>query len=231
MKLSNRTAIVTGVSKGIGRAIVERLLKEGCKVVGMGRTGPQLPDKNFHFIQADVGNADEVNRAFTAATEWLDGRLDILINNAGLGYFRLLEDISMEEWHEMMNTNVNGMFYVTRLAVPIMKQQRAGHIVNMSSIAGTMGLAEATGYSATKFAVRGFSQSLLKEVRTFGIRVSCVFPGSVNTEFFGHYDAMTANETMLSPDDVASTVLHVLSLPPNADVSEVEIRPLNSRSK
>jgi NADP-dependent 3-hydroxy acid dehydrogenase YdfG len=112
-----------------------------------------------------------------------------------------------------------------------MKQQRLGHVVNISSIAGLMGLAEATGYSATKFAVRGFSQSLLKEVRKDGIRVSCIFPGSVNTDFFEHYDSMTANDTMLSPDDVASTVIHVLSLPPNADVSEVEIRPLNSRSQ
>jgi NADP-dependent 3-hydroxy acid dehydrogenase YdfG len=231
ISLTNRTAIVTGVSKGIGRAIVGRLLEAKCKVAGIGRQAPDLSGPGFHFVQADVGNPDSAERAFSDAFAWLGGKVDILVNNAGLGYFRLLENITTQEWHEMMNTNVNGMFYLTRLAVPVMKKQKSGHVVNISSIAGLMGLAEATGYSATKFAIRGFSQSLLKEVRTYGIRVSCVFPGSVNTDFFEHYDSMTANETMLSADDVASTVLHVLSMPPNADVSEVEIRPLNSRSR
>lgn len=229
--LAGKHAIVTGVSKGIGRALAEQLLQAKCKVAGIGRTDPGLSYDDFRFLKADVGHAGQVENAFNAATAWLGGRLDILVNNAGLGYFRLLENISVEEWHEMMNTNVNGMFYLTRLAVPVMKAQQSGHIVGISSIAGLMGLAEATGYAATKFAVRGFMQSLLKEVRTYGIRVSCIFPGSVNTDFFTHYDSMKANDTMLSPHDVAATVIHVLSMPPNADVSEVEIRPLNARSR
>ena len=229
--LIGKKAIVTGVSRGIGRAVVSHLLERGCQVAGIGRNQPSFSDSRFHFAQADIQNEPAVQKAFNNAMTFLENRVDILVNNAGLGYYRLLEDITLDEWHQMINTNLNGMFYLTRLAVPRMKQQQTGHIVNISSIAGLMGLAESTGYSATKFGIRGFSQSLLKEARRDGIRVSCIFPGSVNTDFFENYDAMTANDTMLSSNDVAATVVYVLSMPPNADVSEVEIRPLNSRSR
>lgn len=227
--INGRTAIITGVSKGIGLAIVHKLLEKGCLVCGLGRSRPEIRSDAFHFIETDIRQNAQIEASFQSGIGFLQGRLDMLINNAGLGYFRLVEEISLAEWDEMIQTNVNGMFYLTRLAVPLMKQQKSGQIVNISSIAGLQGLPEATGYSATKFAVRGFSQSLLKEVRKFGIRVSCVFPGSVNTDFFDHYEGVTSNETMLSPSDIASTVLHVLQMPPNADISEVEIRPLNAR--
>ena len=136
---------------------------------------------------------------------------------------------NIEQWHEMFDTNVTGLFYATRLALPSMKQQGAGHIVNISSIAGLEGYQQVSAYCATKFAVRGFSDALYKEVRDFGVKVTCVYPGSVKTDFFRHSENITAHDNMLMPEDVANQIVYCLESPPNFHNVNLEIRPLKPR--
>lgn len=229
MELNNKTAIVTGASKGIGKAITLALLRKGVKVAGWSRSNPGIKDKNFIFIKTDVGNPEEVEQSFVQSLQFLNEQVHILVNNAGLGYFGKMEDMPSEKWHQMFDTNVHGIFYCTRKAIPVMKVQQTGHIINVASIAGLTGIEEASGYCATKFAVRGISQSLFKEVRKSNIKVTCICPGSVNTEFFNQVENITANETMLNPDDIAAFVIHILETPDNFLAVEVELRPMNVR--
>lgn len=229
MNLTSKTAIVTGASKGIGKATVLALLDKGMKVAGWSRSNPGIQHPAFHFIQADVSKLQEVESAFEKTMELLEGKIHVLINNAGLGVFSKLEETSFENWQRMFDTNVNGIFYCTRKALPIMKEQKLGHIVNIASIAGLQGIEEATGYCATKFAVRGISQALFKEVRKSHIKVTCICPGSVNTDFFNAFPNINANDTMLNPKDVADTIVHILQTPDNYLTVEVELRPLNAR--
>jgi len=157
------------------------------------------------------------------------GKIDILINNAGLGYFGHCDELPIEQWHEMFDTNVTGLFYATRLALPSMKQQGLGHIINISSIAGLEGYQQVSAYCATKFAVRGFSDALYKEVRDFGVKVTCVYPGSVKTDFFRHSENIKAHDNMLMPYDVANQIIYCLESPPNFHNVNLEIRPLKPR--
>jgi NADP-dependent 3-hydroxy acid dehydrogenase YdfG len=150
----------------------------------------------------------------------------ILVNNAGLGREAPLLSTAPEQWHEMFDTNVHGLYYCTREVLGKMKEQGRGHIVNISSVAGTTGIPGMTGYCATKYAVRGFSQALLKEVRPLGVKVTCVFPGSVNTHFFDSINSVQASDQMMHPDHVAATIVHCLESPDNYEVAEVEVRPM-----
>ncbi len=132
-------------------------------------------------------------------------------------------------WHAMFNINVNGIFYCSRLVIPEMKQLGYGHIINISSIAGMTGIEGMSGYCATKFAVRGMSGALFKEVRNFGIKVSCVYPGSVNTNFFDSIETVQANTNMMKPEDIAGTIIHFLETDPNYLPVDIEVRPLKPK--
>ena len=229
MKLKSKTAIVTGASKGIGKSIVLTLLDNGVKVAGWSRSNPGIQHPCFSFIKTDIGRPEQVENAFEQSRQFLDGQVHILVNNAGMGYFGKMEEISVEHWKQMFDTNVHGLYYCLRKAIPLMKEQQLGHIINIASIAGLTGIEEATGYCATKFAVRGISQSLFKEVRKSNIKVTCISPGSVNTEFFEKVENVTANETMLNPHDIAEAIIHILQTPDNYLTVEVELRPMNVR--
>ena len=135
------------------------------------------------------------------------------------------------KWKEMFDINVHGLFYMTKISIPGMKNLKEGHIVNVASIAGTMGSENLSGYCGTKFAVRGISQSLFKELRNDGIKVSCVMPGSVQTGFFHSMKDLKPADNMLSPADVAATIVHLLQSPENCLHSEVELRPLIPKGK
>ncbi|MEY2828271.1 MAG: hypothetical protein RIQ33_129 [Bacteroidota bacterium] len=226
MELHNKTAVVTGVSKGIGRATVEALLEKGVKVAGWGRIAPAIVHSNFIFIKCDVRSLDEVAVAYNKTIEKFGEQIDILVNNAGLGYFKMMEDITLDEWEEMFDTNVKGTFICCKAVLPLMQKNKMGHIINISSIAGTQGLPEATGYCATKFAVRGFSQSLFKETRKYNVKVSCVYPGSVKTEFFKNYPSVTLNDDMMMPEDIAASIIHLLQTPENILPVDLELRPM-----
>lgn len=228
MELKDKIAVVTGANKGIGLECVNLLLEQGAVVYGICRSGCSTQHANYTCLKADVGNLEQVNAAVDTILE-KHGHVDVLINNAGLGYFGYCEDISVEQWQELFNTNVNGIFYCTRRVLPGMKSQGLGHIVNIASIAGLEGYQQVSAYCATKFAVRGFSDALYKEVRDFGVKVTCVYPGSVKTDFFRHSENIKPHDNMLMPADVAANILFALQTPGNYHPVNIEVRPLKPR--
>lgn len=235
MDLTDAVAVVTGASSGLGTYFSRMLVNEGATVYGLARSADALHalqddlGDSFRPLTCDVRDEEQVEAAFgTVASE--AGRLDVLINNAGLAQFGPIDDIETEAFDVQMDTNVRGVYLCTREAVPTMRVQNektgfGGHIVNVASIAGLLGNPTLSAYNASKFAVRGFSEAVMKEVREDGIRVTCMYPGSVDTNFFDVAGAeMTENP--LQPEDVAATVRHVLEAPTNHLISEVVMRPL-----
>lgn len=225
MNLNQKIAVITGVSGGIGKELVLQLLQEGAIVYGLGRNNTLQAD-NYHFIPTDVRELTQVDAAFDRIAAENNSPVSILINNAGLGYFGFLEDMPVEQWHQMYDTNVNGIFYCTRRVLKGMKSQAEGHIINISSIAGLEGYQQVAGYCSTKFAVRGFSDALYKEVRDYGVKVTCVYPGSVKTDFFRNSPSIQPHDYMLQPSDIAAVIVHALKTPANFHQVNLEIRPL-----
>ncbi|MCC5921710.1 MAG: SDR family oxidoreductase [Cyclobacteriaceae bacterium] len=231
MKNEYKSAIVTGSSKGIGLAICELLLKEGFKVVGWSRSGSELKHDNYFDISCDMSDRKRVEKAYAKSTELLGEAAAVLINNAGFGLAGKVEEMEVSDWENMFAVNVHGLFYSSRLAVPDMKKRGFGHIINISSIAGTTGIEQMSAYVGTKHAVRGISHSWYKELRQDGIKVSCVYPGSVNTNFFDEIAAVTANENMMRAEDIAESVWHCLNTHENYHVVDIEVRPLRPKGK
>jgi NADP-dependent 3-hydroxy acid dehydrogenase YdfG len=229
MILKDKIAVVTGVSKGIGEALCKQLLDNGAKVYGLGRNDFDGNHTNYNFIKTDIRNIEEVKLAFNKILSENNNCLDVLINNAGLGYFGNVEDLPIEQWDEMMQTNVNGMFYCTRLAVPAMKSNGIGHIINIASTAGLEGMPMVSGYCATKWAVKGFSESLWRELRDYKIKVTCVYPGSVKTDFFRNSPNIKPHDYMLHPEDVADMMVYALKTPDNFHQVNLEVRPLQPK--
>lgn len=231
MNLKGKIAVVTGVSKGIGLATVQVLLDKGMQVAGWGRTAPDLQHPNFHFYECDVRFNESVQAAFDQTISHLGTHVQVLVNNAGLGIMGNLDEMSVDDWHTMFDTNVHGLFYCTRMVLPGMKELEEGHIINISSIAGTNGVEHMAGYCGTKHAVRGISHSLYKEVRDYGVKVTCIYPGSVQTNFFDNMEGSPASPNMMRPEDIASTILHVLESHPNYHHVDIEVRPLMPKGK
>jgi NADP-dependent 3-hydroxy acid dehydrogenase YdfG len=229
MNLQNKIAVVTGVSKGIGKAVCEQLLANGAKVFGLGRNNNDITNPNYTFIHCDVRSFDSVQSAFNIIFTKTNQTIDILINNAGLGYFGYLEDMPIEQFHEMQETNLNGIFYCCKMALPKMKVKEIGHIINIASTAALEGMAQVVGYSASKWAVKGFSESLFREVRDFKIKVTCIYPGAVKTDFFRNSPGVKPHDYMLMPEDVAANLIFALQMPENFHTVNLEIRPLQPK--
>ena len=229
MDIQGKKAIVTGVSKGIGLATVKALTNEGVEVVGWGRSKPDFEHELFHFVETDISKFESVEASFEKTVGLVGKDIQILVNNAGLGHQGKFEELEVKQWIEMFDTNVHGIFYITRLLIPKMKEMGEGHIINISSIAGTTGIETMAGYSATKHAVNGISHSLYKEVRQFGIKVTNIMPGSVKTNFFDAIDSVTANDHMMRPEDIAETIVQVLSTSANYHPVDIELRPLKPK--
>ncbi|MCB2379146.1 SDR family NAD(P)-dependent oxidoreductase [Hymenobacter sp. BT635] len=230
MDLTGKIAILTGVSKGIGRATAEALLAKGALVAGWGRTAPEgLRHERFQFFECDVRDEVAVQEAYVNTRRELGEEIHVLINNAGLGIAGEVDGFSSDDWKLLFDTNVHGTFYCTKAVLPQMKKQQLGHIVNISSIAGTTGIEKMAGYCATKFAVRGFSQSLFKEVRNDGIKVTCFYPGSTETNFFDDIPGTEANASMMQPRDIADTIVYALETPFNFHIVDIEMRPLQPK--
>lgn len=238
MDLTNAVAIVTGASSGLGTHFSESLIERGATVYGLARSTDTLDDVQdrlgdaFRPLPCDIRDEDQVADAFETVHDE-SGQLDVLLNNAGLGQFGPVDDLPVEEWDVQMDTNLRGVFLCAREAVPLMREQNeesgfGGHIVNIASIAGLLGNPNLTAYNASKFGVRGFSESLMKEVRDDGIRVTCVYPGSVETNFFD-VAGVDMTDNPLQPEDVSATVMHVLESPANHLISELVVRPLRPR--
>lgn len=221
MDLQNRTAIVTGASRGIGRSITEALLDEGVRVAGWSRSEPEdLDHDHFHYIKTDLTEQESVEQAFQRTMDVLGDEVSILINNAGVGYKGDLDEMPPEKWHNLFDLNVHGIFYVSRLVIPEMKARQKGHIINISSGAGTNGIAGMSCYSATKHAVVGLTRSLHQELRDDGIKVTCLSPGSVDTGF------SDSQKNKLQPDELAQSAIHILRCSQNFHYTDVQVRPL-----
>src|ERR1700741_2323131 len=209
--LSQRTAIVSGGTKGIGRAIAESLVKAGARVVITARHEDEIDEAVSQLNKLGAGTASghvcdvrdyEAVKSLFANV----GALDILINNAGVGIFASVESMSVEDFRAVLETNVFGVFYCCHEAIPLMKQRGGGHIINISSLAGANAHPRMAAYNASKFGLNGFSEALMQEVRHDGIKVSYIMPGSVNPDFGGD-EPSDQKSWQLQPDDVARVVL------------------------
>jgi len=236
MNIKEKIAVVTGASSGIGAEFCRKLVTHGATVYGLARSKNRLKDlekelgDRFIPVKMDVteyGSIENwVNKTFSS-----EHRPDILINNAGLGLFGPVDAMPMKDWQTMIDVNLNGVFYLTRTIVPLMKASDShSHIINIASIAGLLGNPNLSGYNATKFAVRGFSESLFKELRYDKIKVSCMFPGSIATSFFDNAEGMDTHPNMMQPEDVANTLMHILKTPDNMLINEITLRPLNPKN-
>jgi short-subunit dehydrogenase len=190
MKVNGKIAVITGVGSGLGAALAKALVAKGAIVYGLSRSEDKLNEiekesgKNFRPVIMDISNRGKLDGW---VKETFSDSLfpDILINNAGAGYFAQIDALPVERWEEMINTNLNGTFYITSDLVPLMKaNENVCHIINIGSILGKTARAESAAYSATKFAMQGFSEALFKELRSYKIKVTCVNPGSIDTHFF-----------------------------------------------
>ena len=233
MDLQNAVAVVTGASRGIGRAVSAALVQAGAHVHGLARSESDLAavaaalGDRFTPHVCDVTDADAVQQAVDAAAS--GGRLDVLVANAGLGRFGPVDELALDDWHAQIDTNLSGVFYATRAAVPHMKRQQrdgetSGHLVHVASVAGLVGNPNLSAYNATKYALRGFADATMKELRPFGIRTTCLYPGSVATDFQDGAGT-PENPNAMQAEDLAETVLHVLRMPHRTMISEVVMRP------
>lgn len=241
MKLNNKIAVITGAGKGIGRAAAQLFLDEGASLVLNSRTKSDLDSfvnkneskaGNILCVPGDISNEEIINGLINQTISKFK-RADILINNAGFGRFGEMLKSTTRDFDDMFNTNVRALYLVTRGFLPHMIEQNEGTIINISSIAGKQGVAGGAIYSAAKHAVMGLSRSLLFEVRKYNIRVIAICPGSVDTYFFDreeHSSSSLQKESMLTANDIAESCLYAATLPPNAAVNEIEIRPANPRS-
>jgi len=234
-ELDGRAAIVTGGSRGIGYAIAAALVAGGSRVAITGRNPAHLESAAKRLGEAARGAADvitiagDVGRARDAA-EAIDqtvrrfGGLDILINNAGIGTFGNVADMSVEAWDTLIQTNLSGVFYCSHAAIPHLKRRGNGWIINISSLAGKNPFAGGAAYCASKAALNAFSEALMQEVRYDNIRVSYLMPGSVATGFAGRGESGEAS-WKISPGDVADLVVHLVTFPSRSLPSRIELRP------
>jgi NAD(P)-dependent dehydrogenase (short-subunit alcohol dehydrogenase family) len=227
--LEGKLALVTGGTRGIGRAIAKALASWGASVAICGREA-QAVDRAAKELAAsgtvagfaaDVADARQVAALFRFIDERLGG-LDILINNAGIGIFRPAADMSVEEWDRTISINLNGAFYCSREALQRFRRRGGGFIINISSLAGKNPFAGGAAYNASKFGMNGFTEALMLDHRYDKVRVSYIMPGSVATEFSP--SAPTA-EWKIASEDIAEIVLSLLRMPERTLISRVEVRP------
>jgi 3-oxoacyl-[acyl-carrier protein] reductase len=222
-------ALVTGASRGIGRAVAGRLARTH-HVLAAARDCAAL-DAFVAEVTSQGGSAEAITLDVTdagAVARALDGRrVDVLVNNAGVGVMKPLLELTPEEWHRMMDVNVNALFHVTRAVLPGMVVRGTGHVVIIGSIAGRSAFVGGAGYATTKHAVMGFAENLMLEVRDAGVKVSVVSPGSVATEFAGRTEPKASAQ--LLADDVAAAVMTVVETPPEVLLHRVEVRILSPK--
>lgn len=215
MTLAGQTALVTGGSKGIGRAICLALAKEGANVIIAARNESEIKEtidklkamgSKAMAIQADVRSEEDVRRLISMTIDKC-GRLDILINNAGVAYKKRLEETTLQEYDKIMDTNLKGVFLCTKYAIPYIRESKNGKIINISSVGGLHGLPEFSVYCASKFGVNGITESIAAELEG-EIKVYAICPGAVDTDM---YRSLFANRPPLKPEHIAEKVLELAS--------------------
>ncbi len=233
--LDGKIAVVTGGSRGIGLSIAAALLARGASVAITGRDEAHLEEARaqlakdagdrIHAVRADVRDADDAAGAIGAAVERFGG-LDVLVNNAGVGVFAAVADMDVAQWHDVIETNLSGVFFCCHAAIPHLRARGGGWIINISSLAGKNAFTSGAAYCASKAGLNAFSEALMQEVRYDNIRVSYVMPGSVATGFArGTSPSGPAEDWKLAPDDVAQVVVDLIAHPARSLPSRVELRP------
>ncbi|MEL6633736.1 MAG: SDR family oxidoreductase [Bacteroidota bacterium] len=235
MSLSEKVVIITGASSGIGASTAKLLAKNGAKIMLAARRVEKLQDlqkeigEQAAYHETDVTDYVQV-QALVEATVQKFGKVDVLINNAGVGYLGPMEEAAIEEWHTMMDVNVNGVLNAIHAALPELLQSK-GHIFNIDSVAGHNYFPRAVVYCASKHAVKALSYGIRVEFRD-KVKVTNISPGAVATEFITHFTHEETKKNMensfqngLQPDDIAQAILEVLAKPPHVVVNEVIIRP------
>jgi 3-oxoacyl-[acyl-carrier protein] reductase len=236
--LENKTAIITGAGRGIGRAVALGLARQGANVVVTARTKSEIERVKFEVeqlgrralaIPADVANEFDAGTVCAEAVREFGG-IDILVNNAGIGKFAKVAELPVEDFDRMWSVNMRGVFLFTRAALPVMSKQRSGDIINIASLAGRNAFVGGAGYAATKWALIGFARCLMLEVREYDIRVMTICPGSVDTTFGGPSAAPPGSRSGIpTADDIAAAAIDTLLMPRHVMVSEVDIRPTNPK--
>jgi len=229
--LNGKYAVVTGGTRGIGRAIAESLLRSGAAVAICGRTRESVDRASTELkqatggdvlgITADVSKWDKVE-VFFKTVESRFGGLDILVNNAGAGVFRGIQELTLEDWRSTIDLNLTGVFNCCHHALPLLRKRGSGYIIQISSLAGINAFAGGAAYNASKFGLNGFSEAIMQDLRYENIRVSYIMPGSVDT---GFSPRSGPSDWKIAPEDVAEVVIQLLRMPERTLVSRVEMRP------
>lgn len=233
--LQDKVAVITGGTRGIGYSIAEALLAEGGKVFTCGRDpkvlesalerlGRSASQDRVAGIAADVRRYEDCRKVVHGAAERFGG-VDVLVNNAGIGVFKPVDQLTPEEWDATIETNLSGTFYCCREAIPLMRRRGGGYIFNISSLAGINPFAGGSAYNASKFGLNGFSESIMQDVRYDGIRVSYIMPGSVATDFAGTPGSRARETWKLTGEDIAKAVVDLYEFPASALASRIEMRP------
>ena len=242
--LTGQVAVVTGATSGIGAATARSLAAAGAKVVVSGRREDRLASlaaelerdgREVRSVACDLGTNEGAQAVVDAAISAF-GRLDVLVNNAGVMFLSPIDDADPADWDAMIRVNLLGVMYASRAALPRMRQQKSGHIVNVSSVSGRFAGPTQGGYNASKWGVNGFSEALRREVHQDGIKVTLIEPGIVATELTDHipheatktrYEGIVGQMEPLQSEDIAASIRFVVSQPRRVSINEVLIRPLD----
>ena len=233
MKLKDKVAYITGGSKGIGLGVAKALVRAGLKVAISGRNlddvqraAAEIGGNNVLAIQADVRNfQDEVNAVSKIVDKF--GKLDVVIANAGLGIFAPIDELSLDDWNAMIETNLTGAFHTLKASVNQLKDTK-GYYISISSLAGTNFFAQGAGYNASKFGVVGFTQAAMLDLRTHDIKTTTIMPGSVTSHFNGH-EPNDADAWKIQPEDIGQMIVDLLNLNANVLPSKIEVRPTKTK--
>jgi 3-oxoacyl-[acyl-carrier protein] reductase len=230
--LTNKVTLITGGSKGIGYGIAASLMKEGMKVAITSRTRSAAEKAAAELnkigkgeaagFEADVRNPKAQQETATQVLQKF-GAIDVLIANAGIGYFGSIETLTVEDWQETVDTNLSGVFYSIKACLPALKKSK-GYIITMASLAGTNFFAGGSAYNASKFGLVGFTQAVMMDVRNLGIKVTTIMPGSVATNF-NNAEPSPQDAWKIQPEDIGQMVVDLLKMNPRTLPSKVEVRP------
>jgi 3-oxoacyl-[acyl-carrier protein] reductase len=227
--LKNKVALITGASKGIGYGIAEALLKLGVKVAITSRSQESADEaakklgNDVLALASDVKSSKSQQEAVDKTIEKF-GSLDFLIANAGVGHFAPIDEMDEEDWHEVIDTNLTGVFLSVKAALPALKKSK-GYIITISSLAGTNFFAGGSAYNASKFGLTGFSQSIMLDLRNYGVKVTTIMPGSVATHFNDHEPDKNKDAWKIQPEDIGQMVCDLLNMNPRTLPSKIEVRP------